>query len=412
MLTINHVKTPTTVEALTYQCDASSNRTSLNRANAAASLIPTAVSSNSYDGANQQTQFNGVTQTFDADGNLTNDGTNTYTWDVRNRLTAISGGVTASFSYDGLGRRKSKTIGGTTTGFWYDGIDILAELSSGTPTATYVRGLSIDEPYIRKQSGGDEFYQPDALGTTLALTDGSGASSTTYTQEPFGNTIKTGTSTNAFQYTGREEDGTGLKYYRTRYYSSGLQRFISEDLVPSGSNLYTYVLNSPFRYIDPLGLYQKDVHYDLTFWLARQAGYSVDDARAIAGADQGVDDSWKTCPIMCGVQAREDWHFTDSLRRSDLWQNATQSGNLTALGQFLHAQQDAYSHRGYEAQWGHARHGTAPDIACKRPELAIKMAQDTYTYLRVFRQMQTGVLVSDQWQQLEITVGRKIGECK
>ena len=40
------------------------------------------------------------------------------------------------------------------------------------------------------------------------------------------------------------------------------------------------------------------------------------------------------------------------------------------------------------------------------------MAQDTYTYLRVFRQIQTGAGVSDQWQQLEITVGRKIGECK
>ncbi len=121
LLTINHVKTPTTIEALTYQYDTASNRVSLNRANAAASLIPAAVSSNTYDAANQQTQFNGVTQTFDANGNLTNDGTNTYSWDARNRLTAITGGVTAGFAYDGLGRRKSKTISGTTTGLWYDG---------------------------------------------------------------------------------------------------------------------------------------------------------------------------------------------------------------------------------------------------------------------------------------------------
>lgn len=419
LLSIDHIKTPTTIETLTYVNDAAGNRIKLTRANAAATLIPQAVTNTAFDAANEQTRFNSASTNlvYDNNGNLTSftdaSGTTTYTWNARNQLSAISGpSLSASFVYDGLGRRSSKTINSATTGFWYDGDDVLAELSGSTPTATYIRSLSIDEPFIRKQSGGDEFYQTDALGSALGLTDASGSSNTTYTQEPFGKTTKTGTSTNAFQYTGREDDGTGLKYYRTRYYSAGLQRFISEDLLPSGSNLYTYVLNSPIRYIDPLGLYQKDVHYDLTFWLARQAGYSVNDARAIAGADQGVDDSWKTCPIMCGVQARQDWHFTDNLRRSDLWNNAVQSGNLTALGQFLHAQQDAYSHRGYDAEWGHARHGTAPDIACRRPELAIKMAQDTYTYLRVFRQMQTGALVPDQWQQLEITVGRKIRDCK
>ncbi|MFO0733729.1 MAG: hypothetical protein U0361_22780 [Nitrospiraceae bacterium] len=143
LLTINHIKTPTTIEALTYQYDTASNRVSLNRANAAASLIPTAVSSNSYDAANQQTQFNGITQTFDSNGNLTNDGTNTYAWDARNRLTSISGGVSASFGYDGLNRRKIKTIGGVATGFWSDGNDVLAELSGTTPSTTYIRGLSL-----------------------------------------------------------------------------------------------------------------------------------------------------------------------------------------------------------------------------------------------------------------------------
>ncbi|MFO0733713.1 MAG: hypothetical protein U0361_22700 [Nitrospiraceae bacterium] len=75
--------TPTTIEALTYQYDTASNRVSLNRQRSPLRLIPTAVSSNSYDAANQQTQFNGITQTFDSNGNLTNDGTNTYAWDAR-----------------------------------------------------------------------------------------------------------------------------------------------------------------------------------------------------------------------------------------------------------------------------------------------------------------------------------------
>ncbi|MFO0768360.1 MAG: RHS repeat-associated core domain-containing protein [Nitrospiraceae bacterium] len=257
LLTINHVKTSTTIEALTYQYDTASNRVSLNRANAAASLIPTAVSSNSYDAANQQTQFSGVTQTFDANGNLTNDGTNTYTWDSRNRLTGISGVVTASYIYDGLGRRKSKTIGGTTTGFWYDGNDILADLSGGTPSATYVRGLNIDEPYIRKGTS-DEFYEADALGSSVALTNGAGASQTTYTYEAFGNTTQGGTaSANTFQFTGRENDGANAYYYRARYYHPKVQRFISEDpldFTGRGTNLYSFVDNDPVNFTDPLGL--------------------------------------------------------------------------------------------------------------------------------------------------------------
>ncbi len=264
LLSIDHVKAPTTVEALTYVYDAAGNRTKLTRANAAATLVPDAVSNTDYDAANQQIRFNSGSQNlaYDSNGNFTSftdaSGATTYTWNARNQLTAISGpSLSASFVYDGLGRRTSKTINSTTTGFWYDGSDGLAELSGSTPTATYIRGLSIDEPFIRKQAGGDEFYQTDALGTTVALTDGAGASNTTYTQEPFGKTTKTGTSTNAFQYTGREEDGTGITYYRARYYSPKLQRFVSEDPLRPDSemnSLYAYVLNDPINLTDPLGL--------------------------------------------------------------------------------------------------------------------------------------------------------------
>ena len=55
-------------------------------------------------------------------------------------------------------------------------------------------------------------------------------------------------SDNPFQYTGRENDGTGLYYYRARYYSPELQRFISRDPIGLGGgdvNFYRYVGNSP-----------------------------------------------------------------------------------------------------------------------------------------------------------------------
>lgn len=50
----------------------------------------------------------------------------------------------------------------------------------------------------------------------------------------------------------------GLYYYRARYYSAELQRFISEDpigLAGGDVNFYAYVGNNPVNRVDPLGLY-------------------------------------------------------------------------------------------------------------------------------------------------------------
>jgi RHS repeat-associated protein len=104
----------------------------------------------------------------------------------------------------------------------------------------------------------------DALGSTVALTDAAGTVTTSYTFEPFGATAQTGpASANPFQYTGRENDSTGLYYYRARYLHPGLQRFTSEDpfRFPWAGNIYLYVSNAPFRFTDPLGLCRVDVRF-------------------------------------------------------------------------------------------------------------------------------------------------------
>jgi RHS repeat-associated protein len=155
-----------------------------------------------------------------------------------------------------------------------DGWDVIQEITSGVKT-NYVRSLNIDEPLTRITGATIRHYVTDALGSTVALTDDSGAVKTTYTYDAYGNATATGeTSDNPFQYTSRENDGTGLYYYRARYYSPEMQRFISEDPirlrgginffayvdsvgkppVPQ-TNLYQYTHNNPVNYIDPLGLF-------------------------------------------------------------------------------------------------------------------------------------------------------------
>jgi RHS repeat-associated protein len=61
---------------------------------------------------------------------------------------------------------------------------------------------------------------------------------------------------NPLQYTGRENDGTGLYYYRARYYDPGLKRFVGEDpiRISGGVILYGYVSGNPTNLTDPLGL--------------------------------------------------------------------------------------------------------------------------------------------------------------
>jgi len=249
---------PNVLGTLIYGYDTGGNRTLLNGTWARTGLPP-ALTAATYNAANQQVAVGGQALTYDLNGNLTSDGTTTYTWDARDRLVALTGpGVTASFNYDPLGRRPSKTINGTATSFLYDGLNPVQEQQGGNPVANLLTGLGIDEYLTRTDAAGTQAFLTDALGSTIALTDAAGTVPTSYTYEPFGHTTLIGAATtNAFEYTGRENDGTGLYYYRARYYSPALHRFLSEDPVGfhGGVNFYAYVRNNPLRWGDPYGLY-------------------------------------------------------------------------------------------------------------------------------------------------------------
>src|SRR5262249_37289153 len=145
-----------------------------------------------------------------------------------------------------------------TTRFHYDGVNSVQELdNAGNIVANLLTGLNIDEVFTRTATSTTRTLLPDALNSTLALADNAGTVQTTYTYEPFGTSAVTGqTNTTTYQYTGRENDGTGLDYYRARYYYPSHQRFISEDPIGllGGLNLYVYAMNNPVLFRDPSGL--------------------------------------------------------------------------------------------------------------------------------------------------------------
>ncbi len=266
LTTVTYKKGTTTLGTLTYTYDTAGNRIKTG-GTFARSNIPPALAATTYNANNQQTAFGAATETYDLNGNLATftdaGGTTTYTWNARNQLTAISGpSLSATFTYDSFGRRTGKTSNATTTNFVYDGLNPVQEKAGATVTANLLTGLGIDEFFTRTDGVGVRALLPDILGSTVALGDGTGTLQTQYTYEPFGVTTQTGAvSTNSYKYTGREDDGSGLMYYRARYYQPRLQRFISED--PIGfrgrqMNLYGYVRNAPTIYIDPYGLL--DIH--------------------------------------------------------------------------------------------------------------------------------------------------------
>ena len=229
--------------------------------------LPSAVPNSLYDAANHQLTFGSYSMLYDLNGNVTNiiNGAtvNNLAWNARNQLTNMTGAATATFAYDGVGRRITRTIGSTTEKYAYDGFDIIQQLdNAGTVGANYFRGLAIDEPWQRIDVGSastNRIYLADALGSAVALADTNKTLQTQYAYEPFGATTSTGVANkNSYEFTARENDGTGLYYYRARYYNPALGRFVSEDPAQFvvGGSFYTMVGNDPLDYIDPLGLFQ------------------------------------------------------------------------------------------------------------------------------------------------------------
>ncbi|MBT2525585.1 IPT/TIG domain-containing protein [Streptomyces sp. ISL-99] len=256
---ISYARGTATVGDLTYGRDVRGQQTSMSGSLASVAL-PAAQTDTVFGKDNRVTSFDGRSFSYDKDGQLTNDGLRSYTWDARGQLTGLTSsaeaGQNASFRYDPLGTRNSKTLGDTTDKYLTDGSNPLVEQNgSGSPAAT-VATSGVDQYLTRTENGVTQIYLTDALGSVVGLADADGSITTRYSYDPYGTPTANGAaSSNPYTFTGREADGSGLLHYRNRYYDPETGRFISQDPIgfTGGANLYEYAVSSPTTYTDPSG---------------------------------------------------------------------------------------------------------------------------------------------------------------
>ncbi len=207
------------------------------------------------------------TFTYNFEGELTSQtgsGAKTFVWDAKGRLkTLTKSGVTETYGYDPMDYRirHSNTANGQLD-YFLEGEHLESVEQGGQTLEKYFRGASTDEliaAYLKDTDGKTKPYQyhHDHLTSTTQVTAHNGGTLQATTYSAFGAIqSQTGSSPNRLKYTGREDDGTGLYYYRARYYDPSTGRFISEDPLgfEAGINFYAYVDNNPINANDPTGM--------------------------------------------------------------------------------------------------------------------------------------------------------------
>ena len=248
-------------------------------------FLGSAVQSVTYDAA---AQVSSAGYTYDARGRQTTAPDLAVTYDGASRLTAItSGAESVALEYNGLGDVRSRTAGGITTRFYNHYAihlfpvvaekrdDVYRRFYVFTPQGQLLYGIDV-------ATAKPVFYHFDAVGSTLFLTDESGAVSDAYAYDPYGNLLgRTGTNDQPFTYIGRfgvrREPVGGLYDMRARFYDPSTARFLTRDpLWPNLTDLaalnpYQYAAQNPLRYIDPEGT---------DHWVGSGHTFRVDDTKS------------------------------------------------------------------------------------------------------------------------------------
>jgi RHS repeat-associated protein len=191
---------------------------------------------------------------YDANGNVTNDGSNVLSYDAENRLVSSSGSLgSGTYSYGAFGIRAVKVSGGSTTVSIYDGNHAIAEYTNGALANEYVY---LSNQLIASRLSGTLYYHAFDHQSIRVHLNTSGNIVGQKGQFPYGEDWYVSTLTNRHFTTYARDAESANDNALHRFYVNRLARFSSTDSVPGGGanpqgfNLYGYVHNDPVNHLD------------------------------------------------------------------------------------------------------------------------------------------------------------------
>lgn len=257
-------------ETVTLTYDAASRITGIASNLAAPKIASTGTTNFQYAAtSNRQTGSAGgmsKAYTYDAAGNITGDGSATFTYGANGRLSQVTKGGTTTYAINGLGQRVAKSGSGANGGtiyFVYDEAGHLIGEYNASGTMMQETAWLGDLPVGVRKAAGQYYINPDHLGAPLSITDVSGKVVWRWDRDPYGNGEPNNdpSGLGAFKYNLRfpgqyYDNETGLHYNNFRDYNPKTGRYVQSDPVglSGGINTYGYARLSPLNFIDVLGL--------------------------------------------------------------------------------------------------------------------------------------------------------------
>ncbi|MFE5614083.1 RHS repeat-associated core domain-containing protein [Streptomyces sp. NPDC056524] len=238
-----------------YSADQSTYTPGAARPHAVATVkTPTGTDSYTYDGAGQL-------KSRTVGGKITD-----FAWDELGHVVASTGAATVGYVYDAAGTLLIRK--GANENVLYLGGQEIRKATGGTPKATRYYG----NVAMRVATGGNgtlTWLMADQQASTQLTVDAATGNPTRRKYLPFGaqnGTTKLPAGTDR-GFLGKTEDAdTGLSVLGARMYDARLGRFLSADPLatpyePQNLNSYSYSVNDPVNFSDPSGLKPDDCMY-------------------------------------------------------------------------------------------------------------------------------------------------------
>ncbi|MBX9879872.1 MAG: hypothetical protein K2Y22_15550 [Candidatus Obscuribacterales bacterium] len=228
--------------------------------------LATTITYGSANNLNQYPSVDSATYTYDDNGCLVSDGTNTYAYDLESRLISVTTpSGTVAYKYDPFGRLALKTTSTSATRYLYSGMQRIEEYdnTTGNLLRRYVYGMSLDECLFVVDAGTSTvtYLHGDETGSTILTTDSTGMPTRVNVYAPYGQLVSGSLTDIRIGYTGQFfEVETGLYFYKARHYSPKIGRFLQPDPIgyKGGMNLYEYAGSNPVNFSDSTGLFIED----------------------------------------------------------------------------------------------------------------------------------------------------------